>query len=265
MNLKHLFVLCLTALAAVAADTAAAPGILFNAVLTSGKSQLFGVSTTGGGRTAWLPVGAEFQGYTIKAFNEADQSLTIEREGKTEKIKLATASIKEVDVKATLADAQTVIDKMHFEELMTRMVEQQKKGMLKMMRAGPAGREMSPEHQAFQSKIMDVMMSAMDPAEMKKEMTRIYSEVFTKEELKALGDFYSTPAGQSFIAKQPDAQAKMQEAILPRMMEVMPKIKQMGLDFAKEQAAKRQAEGAAPAAPAVPAAPEAPPAPAKTP
>jgi hypothetical protein len=242
MKLKLTLLALLTTVAAIAADTAATPGILFNAVLTSGKTRMFGVSTPGTAKTAWLPIGGEFQGYTIKNFNEPEQTLIVEKAGKQEKVKLATASIKEADTKATLADAQAVIDQMHFEDLMTKMVEQQKKGTMEMMKKMAGGRDLGPEQQAFQAKLMDVMMSAMDPAEMKKDMTRIYAEVFTKDELHSLGEFYGTPAGQSFIAKQPEAQQKLQEVIFPRMMKVMPQIQQMSRDFAKEQMDKRQAE-----------------------
>lgn len=264
MKLQILLAFVLSAAAAFAAEPASGPGVLFNAILTSGKSQLFAVSTVGGGRTAWLPLGSEFQGYKLKSFSEADQCLILERDGKEEKVRLATASIKEVETKATLADAQAVIEKMRFEELIAKTVESQKKGMLGMMRTQAPGRQMTPEHEAFQAKIMDVMMSALDPVEMKKDMARIYAEVFTKDELKALSDFYGTPAGQSFIAKQPDAQAKMQEAVMPRMMAVMPKIRQMGAEFAEQQRQKKAAaaegavEGAAPKPPVAPEAPKAP-------
>jgi hypothetical protein len=76
---------------------------------------------------------------------------------------------------------------------------------------------------------------------MKKDMIRIYSETFTKEELRGMSDFYATPAGQSLIAKQPDVQRKMNEAMMPRMMEVMPKIKELNQTFMAEQKAKASA------------------------
>ncbi len=250
MKLKTFMFAMLTVAAAIAAETVSGPGVIFNAVLTSGKSRLFALSTPGGGSTAWLELGADYKGYVIKEFDESDQSLVLEKDGKREKVRLASASIKEVETKATLADAQAVIEKMHFEDLMGKMVEQQKKGAMDMIRRMGGGGARTAEHEAFQNKIVDIMMTALDPAEMKKDMTRIYAEVFSKEELRALGEFYGTPAGQSFIAKQPEAQAKVQEAIAPRLAAVMPEIAKLGQEFrAQQQAAKAAAAPSTPATP----------------
>ena len=48
---------------------------------------------------------------------------------------------------------------------------------------------------------MEVFVQAGDLYE--KPVAGIYSSVFSKEELTSLGAFYSTPAGQSMVAKQP--------------------------------------------------------------
>jgi hypothetical protein len=109
------------------------------------------------------------------------------------------------------------------------------------------------EAAAFQKRLMDEVMSAMAPQQLKADMARIYSEVFTKQELDDMAAFFSTPLGEVMAAKQPDVQEKLQTVVQGRMMEVMPRVQQMGRDFAAQQKAKREG-GAVPAnpTPAVP-------------
>lgn len=54
-------------------------------------------------------------------------------------------------------------------------------------------------------------------------------------------------------AKQPDVQEKLGAAVQARMMEVMPRVQQMGRDFSAQQKAKKEAGGATvPSSPAQP-------------
>jgi len=46
---------------------------------------------------------------------------------------------------------------------------------------------------ALQTKIMDVIFAELKPESMRADFVKAYSEVFTKDELSGLADFYSTP------------------------------------------------------------------------
>jgi len=143
-------------------------------------------------------------------------------------------------------------------------MDQQKQSVIAMTRQ-MGGRGMpgvsSDEMAGFQKKALDVIWAEMKPETMAADMAKVYSEVFTKDELRGLGEFYDTPIGQALTDKQPVVQQKMQEIMMPRMMAAMPKIQQMGKEFAQQMAEKRKAqaaaEGAAPA-PVTPATPTAP-------
>jgi hypothetical protein len=78
----------------------------------------------------------------------------------------------------------------------------------------------------------------------------VYSQVFSKEELQGLSDFYSTTAGQAFSEKQPELAQKMNEVMMPRMMAMMPKIQAMQKQFGEEMKAKHAAKEAGETAPA---------------
>jgi hypothetical protein len=221
-------------------------------VLNTGKEKLFGLSTETGDNSAWVPLGKGFQGYTLKSYDEAKSLLLFEHDGKTYELALATAKIATADAAkgtpATIADASAVVDRMRFEEMITKSLDGQKKAMANMSKqmAKQMGAQIDPkDFEEYQSKVMDTMLEAMNPAQMKNEMAEIYAQTFSKEELRAMGDFYATPAGQSLIDKQPAVQEKLQGLMMPRIMSAMPKIQQMGMEFGKQQKAKAEAAKAA--------------------
>jgi uncharacterized protein len=267
--MKKLLALALAALVASATMSAADDVPLFNATLTMGKEHRFVLASPSAGKTSsFLRIGETFEGYALKAYDAKTGELSLEHDGKVVKRTLVSdaATTNAPAIAATAADALRLLDAMNFEEMMDRMLvgmkKQQGAAIQQMMgQMGKAG----PERDAvvaFQKKVLDEMMSALNGAEMKADVAKAYSEVFTKDELQGLAGFYSTPLGQVFSEKQPLLQEKMSEVMMPRMMAFMPKMQQMQREFATEMRAKRDAaKAAAAAAPA----PEAPPAPANNP
>ena len=253
MNLRLLIIALATAVALRAADSLP----LFNATLTMGKEHRFVLVSEAGKTSGWLKIGDAFEGYTVKAFDASTSTLDLERDGTTVHVNLvgdATVKNAPMATRATLADAEALLNKMHFEEMIEKALAGQRKMMASMVdqmaaqnnRPGVNKEDMI----AFQKKLMDEVMSALGGASLKNDVAKIYSEVFTKDEMDSLSAFYGTPAGTALIAKQPEVQQKMQEVMLPRMQAMMPKIQQMARDFAADQKAKAQAaQGAAPATP----------------
>jgi uncharacterized protein len=235
---------------------------VFNATLMMGKQNRFVLIGADGKPSSWLQLGDSFDGYTLKAFDAKAEALDLERDGKVTRLSLAADATVAAGAMpatpATLADAESVLNKMHFEQMMERMMGQQKTMMARMFNQ-MAPKTLSPEDKeemiAFQKKMADELVSAMGLDQMKGDVARIYSEVFSKEELNALGSFYSTPTGEALVQKQPEVQQKMQEAMMPRMMAAMPKIQQMSRDFSMQMKAKHEAAAAAAAAAAAPAEP----------
>jgi hypothetical protein len=250
MKLKSLFIALLTFGTAFAAETAP---LQLKGVLNTGREKIFGLSTETGDSSAWVGLGKSFAGYTLKSYDDAKSLLMLERDGKTFELGLVSAKVTTAEAakgtRATVTDAAAVIDRMHFEEMMTKMLDQQKKAMttgMAQQMAKQMGDKVDPkEFGEFQGKVMDVMYEAMNIPQMKKEITQIYAETFTKEELTAMSDFYATPAGQSLNDKQPEVQQKMQELLMPRIMAAMPKVQQLGIEFAQQQQAKEAAATAA--------------------
>lgn len=55
-------------------------------------------------------------------------------------------------------------------------------------------------------------------------MIKIYEETYTAEELKTINQFYSSPIGQSFIAKSPEVNEKSSVVIMNNIQGALKKI-----------------------------------------
>ncbi len=248
--------LLLTATMAVAADPAAPATSSkpeLRGVMDLGSGKQFLLASAGGATSSWEKLGDTFGDWKVADYREKDRTLVLSQgDGTVLELALAASPAGVADVKATLADAENVLRKMNFDKLIGKMIEQQKLGMAAMTQRMAAGGNMKGvDPQAFadyQKKVMDLVMSALDPKQMEADAASIYSNVFTKEQLDGLADFYDSSAGQAYIDKQPEIQAQMQQAIMPRMMALMPQMQAMAKDFATQQRAAAAAKAGAPAA-----------------
>jgi hypothetical protein len=259
MKLKLLLLAVLTASTALAADSVP----LFNALLSMGKEQRFVLVGEDGKSSSWLKLGDNFAGFTLKSYDVATTTLALDRDGKTVAAVLVNgAGVKDVPAPtpATLADAQQVFRVMRFDEMMAKMIEQQKKTMAPMisqsMAAAAQRMKLTPEEKeqfmAIQQKGIEDMMNSLTGPDMKASMAQAYSEIFSKEELDGLSAFYATPTGQALIDKTPEVSTKMQQVMLPKMQQSMMQMQQAVQGFAIEIKA-RHAAAAAAAASAAPA------------
>lgn len=244
---------------AAAFDPADAPPEL-RGMLVIGEERRFTLTTPGGTQSGWAAVGEEFNGWKLVEFRETDQVLVVRKEDVTVEVPLATSTIvaRDVDKKATLAQAEALMKRMNFESMFTRMIDQQKKMAVsmtrQMMAKNPEPGVSADDLAAFQAKVMDVMWAEMNPEQMQREMAQAYAEVFTPTELQGMAEFYATPAGTAMLDKSPELQQRMMQSMMPRMMNAMPKIKQMGEEFKAAQKLKaEQAAGNPSPAPANPA------------
>jgi len=252
--MKNLYAFVFAALC-VAVAHAADQLPLFNATLTVGKEHRFVlVSQPEGKSSSWLKLGDSFAGYTLEAYDAKASALDLGRDGKISRVTIvADAAVEQgaattLATPATLADAEAVMNKIHIDDLLDRSIAQQKKMIGSMMQRGmPASvpEEMKADYAAFQQRVMDEVGKLIDPVQMKADITRIYSETFSKEELNQISSFYDTPLGQTLLAKQPEIQQKMQGAMMPRMAEIGPKIQAMSREFGAQMKAKREAAGVA--------------------
>ena len=249
--------LTLLALASAVALRAADALPLFNATLTTGKTHRFVLVDAAGKTSSFLELGESFAGYKLKSYDAKEGALDLEKDGQVSRVTLmpdaATVNAPAPKLPATVADAEAVLNKMHFEEMMERAMQGQKKmlaSQFQKMSGQMAAQGADPaEVAAFQKKITDEVFKVLDAKTLKNDVSKIYSEVFSKDELDQISAFYSTPMGEMLNKKQPEVQEKLGTIIQGRMMEVMPRVQKMGQEFAMQQKARREAAagGAAPA------------------
>lgn len=208
--------------------------LTFNAVLSMGKEKRFGVASDGGAHSAWLQLGNTFEGYTLKGFEDATQTLLLERDGQTFRLPIAGGGVQTLNTKATLAEANEVMNQLRFEQMMGKLIDQQKKAMnaaAKQM-LGPLGADIpQKDAEELQTKLTDALWAELKPEDLKRDMTKMYAELFSRDQLRAMSDFYGTNAGQALIEKEPEMQQRMMDVIMPRMMAAVPRIQQIQQEF----------------------------------
>jgi hypothetical protein len=217
---------------------------VFNATLTVGKEHRFILISAGGKTSSFLKLGDTFEGYALKAYDPKAGALDLEHDGKTVRVTLvADAAVTNAPLAptpATLADAQAILNKIHIDEMLNRTLATQRKVFASQIeRIGQNFPGADPaDVEDLKKRMTDLFESALDVGKLKEDLTRIYSESFSKDELDQLSAFYDTPLGQTLLAKQPEIQQKMQASVMPRMAELGPKIQGMARDFALQQRAK---------------------------
>lgn len=72
----------------------------------------------------------------------------------------------------------------------------------------------SPNHEAEINAVVDEQALALAPrrADLEKEAATIYAKTFSQEELKAIADFYGSPAGKKLLADGPIATREVMKA-----------------------------------------------------
>lgn len=75
-----------------------------------------------------------------------------------------------------------------------------------------------------QKKALEVVEKEFSWAELKPDLTKVYAETFTPEEIKSITAFYKSPAGQNFLNKQPELMQKTMTVMQAKMMQLTPKL-----------------------------------------
>ena len=97
-----------------------------------------------------------------------------------------------------------------------------------------------PMFDVYLERMVEVMEEEMNWEKMEPFIVAAYVSVYSEEELKELGEFYSSPLGQKFISKMPELmEASMQmtqdmlAVMIPRLTEIQ---KELYAEVKKDQA-----------------------------
>lgn len=227
-----LYPICLAlvflAAAAFAADPApSAPASgkpELHGLVTSGDSVQFLLTEPGSDHAQWCSVGDTIGDWKLATYRKQDGVLVLQRPDHPDlELSLIYSPAAAAEEHATLAQAQDLLKKMNYSQMMKRIFAQQKAAMMAMTRQALVRRGLTGDALDAalekQTKVMDAVWGAMDSSTMEDDIAKIYSDVFTLSELSALSDFYSTPTGQALIDKTPEVQQKTMQLLMPRIMQ----------------------------------------------
>jgi uncharacterized protein len=122
-----------------------------------------------------------------------------------------------------LALAHQVIQAMHADRMVDRMQAQIEQMLGQMAPTAGASADDQARFKAVQSKVKALAMS--ESKGILDQMDRIYAEVYTEPELKAMEAFYTSPEGVAMVDKQPLVMQKLTPTILQMQRDLIPKIR----------------------------------------
>jgi hypothetical protein len=132
---------------------------------------------------------------------------------------------------ATKVQIGNLFEVMHFRQqfestlgTMNAVARQQMDAQMKEALA-KSGEQLTPEQQEAVSKVsarfMDKAMHVVTSDEIIEDMTTIYQRHFTKADIAAATEFYSSPAGQHMLSEQPAILKEYMPAVMKRVNERM--------------------------------------------
>lgn len=136
------------------------------------------------------------------------------------------------DEKSKAAAAEDLLTLMNAEKLMADMITAQR-GMFRsqMQRAiasdpamAPVRKEMEASLGEVEEQMIGLLRKALAWDQVKPKMMAIYTDLLTEEEMKAMAEFYRTPAGQAMLKKMPEITRRSSEVGMNQVQAVMPEM-----------------------------------------
>jgi uncharacterized protein len=240
--------LAVSLLAAVASTSAAEPATPpeLRGILVTSKEPRFALVASGGEHSGWAIVGQTFEGWKLVNYLPGTDAIVLGRDDRQMTVRLNDSAVVPLearsDAKATVAQAEEVLNRMKFESMWDRVAAEQKKAMVGAIRQQSAADfakiGLPPEEiDTLMDKMGDVLVGGLQADAMKQDFARIFTEVYTPDELRGMADFYDTTAGRAWAAKQPEVQQKLMQAMMPRVMAGMPAAQKVAADYLRQRAA----------------------------
>ncbi len=127
---------------------------------------------------------------------------------------------------AKLALAREVIAVMKADRMFDSMANQMKQGAAQLTAVPPdATPEQRQKATELQAKIVELANAAAK--DLIDKMDEIYADVYTEAELHAMKTFFSSPEGQSMLAKQPQIMAHVMPLVQDMQRTLIPKIQKL--------------------------------------
>jgi hypothetical protein len=127
------------------------------------------------------------------------------------------------------AKSEQLVALMHMDKMMGQMVDAVKAQIDQAMNQSVDKQSMTPKQQAimqdFQQKAVELVTSYMSWDVMKPDIVNVYVQTLSDEEMDGMIKFYSSPVGQSVLAKMPQIMKSSMTMTQTRMVSLQPKMK----------------------------------------
>lgn len=155
---------------------------------------------------------------------------------------------------AKLALAREVVVAMHADRVFDAMVAQTKQMSSEMLALPPgATAEQKKKADDTEAQIMKLTTDATKAA--LEKVNQMYAELYTDAELNAMKAFFSSPEGQSMLAKQPQVMGKIRPLFQDMQRDLGPKLQKLVDDARPPAPAAVGLPGSMPTPPPAPATP----------
>jgi uncharacterized protein len=141
------------------------------------------------------------------------------------KVDPAVAALKEDLIKE-------MVRAVDLQKMMDQMVSQLHAMLTAQLRSLNVREEDQEKFQQFNSRLLRKILDAVSWEKMEPEYVKLWSSIYTIDELKAILEFYRSTAGQSMMRKQPLLIQKALEVTQSKMKTLLPELKGMIEEFA---------------------------------
>ena len=138
------------------------------------------------------------------------------------------------------AAAEELLLLMHVDQMVKPVFEQIERMMEQQFDQSDAPEESRPILKKYTSKMMKILEEALGWEKMKDDYVDMYVRTYTENEIRAIADFYRTPAGQAFIEKMPKLMQESMALSQRTMQGYMHKIEELSAEMAKEIAESKE-------------------------
>ena len=132
------------------------------------------------------------------------------------------------------AAAEELLLLMNIDKMVAPVFEQMELMMEQQFDQSDAPEEARPILKKYTARMMEILEEALSWGKMKDDYIDIYVRTYTENEIRAIADFYKSPAGQAFIEKMPQLMQESMTLSQKIMQGYMHKIEQLSAEMAKE-------------------------------
>lgn len=126
---------------------------------------------------------------------------------------------------------------MRIDETLTRTFAQMRPTFLRQFQQ-LAGEELTPEQvqitEKYLEKLFDLMEEELSWEKLKDDYIRIYSAVYTEEEIRELIEFYRSPVGQKTVEQMPVLMEESMAISQKYLLNLMPRIQELTAEMQAE-------------------------------